>query len=150
MGIEIERRFLVIQEKLPDLSEYNSCLMKQAYLSRDPWIRIRIVEGNTPRAVLTVKGKGTLVRPEVNCPIPMDKALEMWPMAQCGSVHKIRHNYGQWEIDEFVDSLSGLWLAEIELEHEDTKFDRPDWLGQEVTEDIRYSNAYMAEHGLPG
>jgi len=149
MGVEIERRFLVIREKLPDLSECHSWMMKQAYLARDPWVRIRIVEGNTPQAILTVKGKGTLTRPEVNCSIPVDKALEMWPMARCGIIHKIRHSCGQWEVDEFMDSLAGLWLAEIELANEDTKFDRPEWLGQEVTEDIRYSNAYMAEHGLP-
>ena len=149
MGVEIERRFLIIQEKLPDLSERHSVMIKQAYFTHDPWIRVRIVQGNTPQAVLTIKGHGTLTRPEVNCPISMEKALEMWPLAQRGVVHKIRHNFGLWEIDEFTDSLAGLWLAEIELDSEDAAYEKYDWLGKEVTEDKRYSNAYMAEHGRP-
>ena len=153
METEIERRFLVIREKLPDLTEfsmYHSEIIKQAYLAQNPWVRVRIVQGNTPKAILTVKGEGTLVRAEVNCPIPLDKANEMWSFAKYGIVHKIRRHVGRWEIDEFTDNLTGLWLAEIELGNEHELLpERPEWLGQEVTEDVRYSNAHLAVHGLP-
>jgi adenylate cyclase len=148
MGIEIERRFLVLVDKLPDLSECHSEIIDQAYFSSDPWVRVRVYRGNRPRALLTIKGQGTLKRPEVNCEIPAEKAQEMWPLAK-SEIHKIRHNYESWEIDEFTGALAGLWLVEIELEAEDSGFDKPEWLGQEVTEDIRYSNAYLAEHGRP-
>jgi adenylate cyclase len=149
MGTEIERRFLIYQEHLPDLSECHSEMIKQAYLTKDPWVRVRVVEGNKPKATLTVKGEGTITRTEVNCPISMDDATDLWDLAKFGVIYKIRHHYGPWEIDEFTDKLAGLWMAEIELATEDAKFDKWDWLGQEVTEDIRYSNAHLAEHGLP-
>jgi adenylate cyclase len=149
MGTEIERRFLVLVDKLPDdLREAHSSIVEQTYLSTDPWVRIRIYRGNRDRAVLTVKGKGTIRRPETNCEIPVDKATEMWSFGK-HEIRKIRHEYGRWEIDEFTDQHTGLWMAEIELSSEDEQFDRPEWLGEEVTEDIRYTNAFLAEHGLP-
>jgi adenylate cyclase len=149
MGTEIERRFLIHVDRLPeDFSEGNSYIVEQAYFSEDPWVRIRIYRMNTPKAVLTIKGKGTISRPEVNCPIPIEKAQEMWPLAKC-EIHKIRHHYGLWEVDEFTDRHTGLWLAEIEIDDENADFDKPDWLGEEVTEDVRYTNAYMATHGIP-
>jgi CYTH domain-containing protein len=149
MGVEIERRFLVLTDKLPeDFSEAYSYLIDQTYLSVDPWVRVRIYRTNTPKSVLTVKGKGTIRRPEVNCEIPLAKAQEMWPLGKF-TIHKLRHEYERWEVDEFTDRHAGLWLAEIELKSEDEKFEKPDWVGEEVTEDIRYTNAYLAEFGLP-
>ena len=148
MGVEIERRFLVQVDKLPDLSEYESRIVEQAYFGADPWVRIRVYSGSRSRALLTIKGKGVVQRPEVNCEIPVEKAREAWPLAK-HEIHKIRHYLGPWEIDEFTDKHTGLWLAEIELESEGAKFDRPEWLGDEVTEDIRYTNAYLSEFGLP-
>jgi adenylate cyclase len=148
-GDEIERRFLVLTDKLSeDFGEAYSYLIDQTYLSVDPWVRVRLYRFNTPKALLTVKGKGTIRRPEVNCEISFEKAQEMWPLGKF-SVHKLRHEYGQWEVDEFVGKHAGLWLAEIELKSEDEKFEKPDWLGEEVTEDLRYTNAYLAEFGLP-
>ena len=148
MGVEIERRFLVDTSKLPD-DEHHSEIIRQAYFTHNPWIRIRIIQGNTPKAILTIKGSGTIQREEVNCQVPMEKAEEMWPLAKLGEVNKIRHHFGPWEVDEFTDKLGGLWLAEIELNSPDEAFDKPEWLGREVTEDERYSNAYLAEYGIP-
>ncbi len=152
MGVEIERRFLIHHDRLPEdfFGEAHSMMIEQAYLTKDPWTRVRIVQGNTQKAVLTIKGKGTVKRTEVNCQIPMGDAKDLWDLAKFGVIRKIRHNYGPWEVDEFTDKHAGLWLAEIELESEDTQFDKPVWIGEEVTEDIRYTNAYLAEHGLPG
>jgi adenylate cyclase len=148
MGTEIERRFLVQVDKLPDLKEYDANIIEQAYFSTDPWVRVRVYQRNQPKAVLTIKGKGTIKRPEVNCEIPVAKAREMWPLAK-HEIHKIRHYVDKWELDEFTGAHTGLWLAELELESEDTAFEHPEWLGEEVTEDIRYTNAFLAEHGLP-
>jgi adenylate cyclase len=149
MGTEIERRFLVIEEKLPDLSECHAEMIEQAFLTKDPWTRIRIIQGNTPKAIFTVKGKGTVKRTEVNCPVSMDDARDLWDLAKLGVIRKIRHHVGPWELDEFTDKHAGLWLVEIELASEDAKFEKPEWVGQEVTEDIRYTNAHLAEFGLP-
>jgi adenylate cyclase len=58
----------------------------------------------------------------------------------------VLHNGTRWEVDEFLDENAGLVVAEVELESEDQPFDRPDWLGLEVTEDARYYNSNLASN----
>lgn len=168
MGLEIERKFLVNQDKLPDITNTRTKI-KQGYLGRDPWVRIRLQETSYPRAaadggilhgspkaLLTIKSAGTLVRSEFEYEIPHDEGKELFEMCK-GRISKTRYRIpripkdgsGLWVIDEFHGALEGLWLAEIELSRPDEKFDLPDWVGVEVTEDPRYSNAYLVEHGIP-
>lgn len=145
MGTEIERKYLVDVEAVRPLLE-NPKSIVQGFLSFVPTVRVRRTEYE---AELTVKGKGTLVRPEFNYRISLMDAEEMLRMCQGNLIEKTRHRVGPWEIDEFHGLLQGLWLAEIEMLSVDMVVRCPAWIGREVTEDKRYTNAYMAQHGLP-
>ena len=154
MAVEIERKFLVQKEALPDLGP--GTLVDQGYLGRRPAIRVRVM--STPKleshwvkeAFLTIKGKGTVTRSEFEFGIPVEDAEQLLDMCAI-SLTKIRHyvTFGDytWEVDEFTGAHQGLWLAEVELPTEDASFERPAWIGHEVTEDPRYSNVSLAEMG---
>src|SRR5512140_82411 len=142
MPTEIERKFLVKKDLLPkDLPDGNE--LEQGYLATDPTVRVRLVAtpDGTRHAELTIKGKGLLTRAEFNYPIPPADAEAL--LRLCGrSLRKVRRKLGRWDLDHFRSR--DLWLAEIELEREDEPFDRPGWLGAEVTQDENYSNARLA------
>jgi adenylate cyclase len=142
MGTEIERKFLVRTERLPkDLPEGNE--LEQGYLSVDPTVRVRLVTGpeGTRHAELTIKGKGLLSRAEFNYPIPDEDAEAL--LGICArSLRKVRRRIGRFELDHFRER--DLWLAEIELADERERFQRPPWLGDEVTNDPEYANSRLA------
>ncbi len=142
MGWEIERKFLVRKEHLPrELPEGDE--LEQGYLSVDPTVRVRLVTGHegTRHAEITIKGKGSVSRPEFNYPIPDEDAEAL--LALCDrSLRKVRRKLGRFELDHFRER--DLWLAEIELSDERERFDRPPWLGEEVTGDPRYANSRLA------
>ena len=142
MGLEIERKFLVRVDLLPQpLPEPDD--LEQGYLSVDPAVRVRVVTrpDGTRHAELTVKGRGLLSRAEFNYPIPPADAEAM--MSICSrSLRKLRRRIGRFDVDHFRER--DLWLAEIELGDEREEFERPAWLGDEVTDDARYSNARLA------
>jgi len=142
MGVEIERKFLVRRELLPrELPEGDE--LEQGYLSVEPTVRVRLVtsQDGVRHAELTIKGKGLLSRAEFNYPIPDEDAEAL--LAICGrALRKVRRKLGRFEVDHFRER--DLWLAEIELRDEQERFDRPDWLGEEVTQDPEYSNARLA------
>ena len=141
MGVEIERKFLVRTERLPkDLPEGNE--LEQGYLSVDPTVRVRLVTGpeGTRHAELTIKGKGLMSRAEFNYPIPDEDAEAL--LGMCGrSLRKVRRRIGRFELDHFRER--DLWLAEIELADERERFQRPPWLGDEVTNDPAYANSRL-------
>jgi CYTH domain-containing protein len=147
MGIEIERRFLLTNTDF--IQSLPKKKMVQAYLSLDKerTVRIRMADG---LATLTIKGYiSALSRPEFEYPIPLRDAEAILASGLCvAKIIKTRHYLQQgefcWEIDLFEGENLGLSLAEIELPTEDTPFERPDWLGDEVSFDGRYSNAYLA------
>jgi adenylate cyclase len=142
MGLEIERKFLVRKEHLPpELPEGDE--LEQGYLSVDPTVRVRLVTGRegTRHAELTVKGKGMLSRAEFSYPIPDEDAEAL--LGLCGrSLRKVRRKLGRFDLDHFRER--DLWLAEIELSDEGERFDRPAWLGEEVTGDPQYANSRLA------
>ena len=142
MGTEIERKFLVRTERLPkDLPEGNE--LEQGYLSVDPTVRVRLVTGpeGTRHAELTIKGKGLMSRAEFNYPIPDEDAEALLGMC-ARSLRKVRRRIGRFELDHFRER--DLWLAEIELADERERFQRPPWLGDEVTNDPEYANSRLA------
>jgi CYTH domain-containing protein len=142
MGVEIERKFLVKRERLPaELPEPDD--LEQGYLSTDPAVRVRIVArpDGTRYAELTIKGKGLLTRAEFNYPIPPADAEALLRLCRTG-LRKLRRRLGRFELDHFRDR--DLWLAEIELRDAAESFERPPWLGEEVTEDPTYSNSRLA------
>lgn len=147
MGIEIERKFLVAGEGWRRMATTRTCF-SQGYLSRDPARTVRVrIAGDA--AFLTIKGatRGA-TRAEFEYGIPPADARQLLAMSDGPVIEKIRHlcpHAGMtWEVDEFLGANAGLVVAEIELQSEDQAFDRPSWLGEEVTGDARYVNANLA------
>ena len=149
VALEIERRFLVDVARLPDSVRADGVRLEQGYLGFEPTVRIRC---SGERGWLTVKGPGSISRAEFEYEIPRDDADALLRLCKA-RLRKIRRKVpvggGVWDVDEFLETLDGLWLAEIELATPESSFERPDWLGREVTDDRRYSNASLARHGRP-
>jgi CYTH domain-containing protein len=147
MATEIERVFLVADPSA--VSGAIGTPIRQGYLSVDP-DRVVRVRRTADAAWLTIKGRAVgPARPEFEYPIPPDDADVILALCRDSIVSKHRHRLPAgggltWEIDVFRDANDGLVLAEIELPSADTPFERPAWLGAEVTDDHRYRNASLA------
>jgi adenylate cyclase len=147
MAIEIERKFLVKGE-FRHLA-VKEIKMLQTYLTIDPvkTIRLRIADD---KAYLTIKNKpksGKFGRNEWEVQIPVEDAKEMMSICLPGKIVKSRFlipaGKHTWEVDVFHDKNEGLVIAEIELKSEDESFEKPEWLGDEVTGKREYYNAYL-------
>ncbi len=149
-NLEIERKFLVdrIKWSLPAKPPGTEYL--QGYLSIDEEKVVRVrVAGD--KGFLTIKGKSeTFSHPEFEYEIPVDDATELITQYTVSRVEKTRTRIPAgnhtWEVDEFHGENEGLLMAEIELKSPGEIFDTPDWLGEEVTGDKRYYNAYLSLH----
>lgn len=148
MGIEIERKFLVKNEAWRSLGKGVS--LTQGYLagSNQATVRVRIA-GNI--AYLTVKGKvKNLTRQEFEYEIPVVDAQAILKLCHPRIVEKTRYKIRLqdliWEVDEFAGANQGLVMAEVELEAADQLVSLPEWIAQEVSEDPRYFNSYLASH----
>ena len=146
MAIEIERKFLVQGEAWRAAP---AVFYSQGYLNRDKarTVRVRIAGDE---AFLTIKGQSVgASRAEFEYAIPLADARELLAMCEQPLIEKNRrkipHAGFVWEVDEFLGENLGLVVAEIELPTEDTQFARPDWVGQEVTDDARYFNSNLAK-----
>jgi len=147
MAIEIERKFLVS-------GEFRHLAIKkiritQRYLSIDPdkTIRIRI---SGEKALLTIKGRpdaGSFSRNEWEFEIPESDASEMMKLCLPGIIEKTRYlvpaGKHLFEVDEFHGNNQGVIIAEIELNSESEEFEKPEWLGREVTGNPEYYNANL-------
>ena len=145
MGIEIERKFLVVGD---DWRHAPAVPYAQGYLNRakERTVRVRVVQD---AAWLTIKGASAgATRAEFEYPIPVADARELLALCDGPLVRKTRrvvvHAGATWEIDEFEGDNAGLVVAEIELPSEDAAFEPPPWLGAEVTHDPRYFNSSLA------
>ena len=154
MAFEIERKFLILNDAWQkDVTQKFDIV--QGYLSRDKerTVRVRISDD---RAYLTIKGKKTgMTAAEFEYEIPKADAIELLKSCLPGTVEKTRHiiplaDGRKWEIDVFKGANTGLIMAEIELKSENDAFDRPAWLGAEVTQDSRYSNAALSTTPFSG
>jgi adenylate cyclase len=146
MGVEIERKFLLQGDAWRSLGQ--PVLMRQGYLSLDPARTVRVrIEGAS--GTITIKGKNSgATRGEWEYPIPVADAAELLDqLCQRPLIEKtrrrIKHGNHTWEVDEFLGENAGLVVAEIELASEDEAFDKPDWIGAEVTGDARYYNSSL-------
>ncbi|MBL8260108.1 MAG: CYTH domain-containing protein [Candidatus Competibacteraceae bacterium] len=150
MGVEIERKFLIRDESWRSQAE-RSVKMRQGYLTSDARCSVRVRLAGE-RGFLNIKS-GTLgiQRSEFEYPIPAAEAEEMLdtlceqPLLE-KTRHFVRHGQHLWEIDEFAGDNAGLIVAEVELRRPDEAFARPDWLGEDVSHDIRYYNSQLARH----
>lgn len=150
MATEIERKFLV--ESAQFKTESTKLLrITQGYLSSNPERTVRIrLKGD--KGYITVKGASSsngLSRYEWEKEIPASEARELLILCEPGIIDKMRYevNTGThiFEVDEFLGDNSGLIMAEVELASEDEKFEKPSWIGTEVTGDSRYYNSYLSK-----
>lgn len=151
MAIEIERKFL-LASGVWRTSARVSTRMLQAYLAGSGEapgrcsVRVRIA-GDAANLNIKSRELGAM-RSEFEYPIPLADAESLMALAQGAVVdktrHCLRHGGHRWEIDEFHGDNAGLLVAEIELDAVDAPFDRPDWLGREVTDLPRYYNLALS------
>ena len=149
MGLEIEKKFLLKNDdwrKLAQGKEY-----RQGYLSsvKERTVRIRTIEDT---GYLTIKGVSQgAVRAEYEYVIPVDEARAMLEtLCEKPLIEKKRFKIPYkgliWEVDEFFGENQGLIMAEAELASETQVFQKPEWIGVEVTHDSRYYNANLVHH----
>jgi CYTH domain-containing protein len=149
MPLEIERKFLVKDETWR--GPWRVWPIRQGYLTTavdTTTVRIRAF-GST--GYLTVKSdRGGPVRAEYEYEIPIADADEMLRLCAQPLIEKVRHHVpfdGRiWEVDVFGGANAGLVLAEIEFDRPHQRVALPPWAGREVTDDMRYRNAYLARH----
>ena len=149
--IEIERKFLVLNNDFIALAVAKNRIV-QGYLNSSPerTVRVRIKRS---KGFLTIKGKGNdsgTTRLEWETEIPLAEAEKLLSICENGVIDKIRYEIplGKhiYEVDVFAGENNGLIIAEIELDDENENFEKPNWLGQEVTGDNRYYNAYLSNN----
>jgi CYTH domain-containing protein len=148
MAKEIERKFLVVGEAWRKLAK--GTLYRQGYLStvKERTVRVRTIDD---QGFLTVKGITVgATRLEFEYPIPVADSNKMLEICEQPLVEKyrfkIQHAGLIWEVDEFLGVNQGLIVAEVELQSETQTFEKPGWIGAEVTQDPRYFNANLIKH----
>jgi adenylate cyclase len=150
MATEIERKFLVSGTGWQAAAE-RSVSMRQCYLARTDAAAIRVRIVDDAKAYLTIKSAvpGS-TRDEFEYEIPVEDARQLATLRTGVLLEKRRYyvplGEAMWEVDVFEGAHEGLVIAEIELSDADAPFERPDWLGDEVTGVHRYYNAYLATH----
>ncbi len=156
MGIEIERKFLVTGDGWRSAA-HAVLPMAQGYINdqaamdsgaQKASVRVRI-QGED--AFLNLKSRELgHTRQEFDYPIPVDDARALLALCVGGLIdkrrHLVQHQGHLWEVDEFLGDNAGLVVAEIELDHADEAFAKPDWIGAEVTDQARYYNLMLAAH----
>ena len=146
--LEIERKFLVVDDSYKQLS-YASSHIVQGYIcsERGRTVRVRIKDD---RAYLTIKGpsvNGGLSRYEFEREIPLEDGQQMMQLCEPGIIDKtrwlVKSGKHTFEVDEFHGFNEGLVVAEVELAYEDESYEKPDFIGKEVTGDRRYYNSQL-------
>ncbi len=150
MAQEIERKFLVSGE-FKSLASKNTRIT-QGYLSSVPERTVRVrVKGD--KGYITIKGIGNdsgASRFEWEKEIPVAEVQELLKICEPGVIDKTRYlvqiGNHTFEVDEFYGENEGLTVAEIELSSENENFEKPSWLGEEVTGDVKYYNSMLMKH----
>ncbi|RDI56927.1 CYTH domain-containing protein [Flavobacterium glaciei] len=149
--IEIERKFLVKNDSFK-IEAFDKNHIAQGYLNSNPERTVRVrIKGE--KGFLTIKGASNetgLSRFEWEKEISVSEAQALLLLCEKGVIDKTRFEIKKgdhvFEVDEFYGENEGLIVAEIELKSEKETFIKPDWLGTEVTRDIRYYNAYLSNN----
>jgi len=147
---EIERKFLVKSEAFKDQA-FNSYDIRQGFLNSAPERTVRIRLKND-KGLLTIKGKSSadgLSRFEWEKEIPKTDAEALLLLCENGIIDKTRYEVKvgnhTFEVDEFYGDNQGLIIAEVELNSKTDTFEKPDWLDEEVTGDIKYYNSNLSK-----
>ncbi|MBK0368490.1 CYTH domain-containing protein [Flavobacterium agrisoli] len=149
--IEIERKFKVLNNDYK-AQAFAQNRIAQGYLSSDVARTVRIrIKGE--KGYITIKGIGNesgLSRFEWEKEIPLNEAQQLLAICEKGVIDKIRYEIQSgnhvFEVDEFFEENEGLVIAEVELAFEAELFEKPNWLGEEVTNDPKYYNAYLSKN----
>ncbi len=149
--IEIERKFLVLNTDFK-AQAFAKNEITQGYISSNPDRTVRVrIKGND--GYLTIKGSGNesgMSRFEWEKKIDVEEARQLLKLCEKGKISKTRFEVKvcqhTFEVDEFFEENDGLIIAEIELKSETEIFEKPNWLGKEVTNDERYYNAYLSQN----
>ncbi len=150
MGKEIERKFLIKKEA--SFPKENPMRITQGYLSSVPERTVRVrIKGE--KGFITIKGIGNesgASRFEWEKEIPVEEVQELLKICEPGVIDKTRYNVKvgnhTFEIDEFYGENQGLIVAEVELQSENEEFEKPEWLGEEVTGDPTYYNSMLMKN----
>ncbi len=149
--IEIERKFLVLSEEFKS-EAFQQTHIVQGFLNTDPYRTVRVrLKGE--QGSITVKGisndSGTS-RLEWEKEISVEEAKILLSICEIGVIDKIRYEIKKgnhiFEVDEFLADNKGLIIAEIELSSENEPFEKPKWLGEEVTGITKYYNSQLSKH----
>lgn len=149
--IEIERKFLVTSNTFK-ADAFKRTRIIQGFLNRDPTrtVRVRLSDN---KGFITVKGKSSnngLSRFEWEKDIEKHEALSLLKLCENGNIDKLRYDVKVgnhiFEVDEFFGDNLGLIIAELELKDENEAFKKPDWLGKEVTGQIKYYNSQLSKN----
>lgn len=150
MGLEIERKFLVVGEFRDQA--YDSSRIRQGYIAsgKGRTVRVRIRD---EKGYLTIKGpsdKAGLGRYEFEMEIPLADAEDLMRICEPGIIDKtrylVRSGNHVFEVDEFYGENEGLTMAEVELGSEDEPYEKPDFIGREVTGDRRFYNSHLRQN----
>lgn len=147
-GLEIERKFLVKKGGAYKRAAFSSSRIKQGYIPAEgATVRIRVRDD---KAFLTIKARsvnGGMTRYEFEKEITLDEADHLLALCRGGMIDKrrwlVKSGAHIFEVDEFYGANEGLVMAEVELASEDEPFERPDFIGMEVTGDKRFYNSHM-------
>ncbi len=147
-GLEIERKFLVKKGGAYKRAAFSSSRIKQGYIPAEgATVRIRVRDD---KAFLTIKARsvnGGMTRYEFEKEITLDEADHLLTLCRGGMIDKrrwlVKSGTHIFEVDEFYGANEGLVMAEVELATEDEPFERPDFIGMEVTGDKRFYNSHM-------
>lgn len=150
MAQEIERKFLVKGDFKSEA--FKSTRITQGYLSSVPERTVRVrVKGD--KGFITIKGIGNesgASRFEWEKEIPVDEVRDLLKICEPGVIDKTRYLVKNgdltFEVDEFYGDNEGLVMAEVELGSEDEPYEKPDFIGLEVTGDRRYNNSHLSKH----
>ena len=151
MALEIERKFLVKDDSYKAMA-YSASRIAQGYIcsARGRTVRVRIRD---EKGYLTIKGPADsegLGRYEWEKEIPIQEAQELMRLCEPGMIDKTRYlvKSGKhvFEVDEFYGENEGLTIAEVELESADESYEKPDFIGEEVTGDVRYYNSFLMKN----
>ena len=148
---EIERKFLI--PETPPLEGVRHARMRQGYLATGP-TSVRVRDDGHTRTLTCKRGDG-VARTEVETTITCEQFDALWPLTDGQRIDKTRYYlpFGSYtvELDIFHASLSPLVVAEVEFKSiEDSRnFTPPDYFGEELTHDYRYTNSHLSIHGIP-
>lgn len=148
MAKEIERKFLVRNEGWRTGGAGYACRQGYLHSGERGTVRVRVME---ERAYLTVKGRAIgITRDEFEYEIPRGDAETMLTLCEGLIIEKTRYlvpyQGHTWEVDVFDGANAGLIIAELELSDAGETFELPAWVGEDVSHDRRYTNAYLSRH----